>query len=58
LAAALQFTMQAALQRWLGDLIQVQNLEVTSEDSSLKIDIQYTKRGARQSSTIQIARTV
>ena len=28
LAAALQFTVQAALQRWLGDLIDVQTLEV------------------------------
>ena len=30
LAAALQFTVQAGLQRWLGDLIEVQPLEVTS----------------------------
>jgi hypothetical protein len=50
--------MQAALQRWLGDLIQVQNLTVTSEDSSLKINIRFSKRGSSQSSTIQIARTV
>ena len=28
LAAALQFTVQAALQRWLGDVIEVQRLEV------------------------------
>jgi phage baseplate assembly protein W len=27
LAATLQFTVQAALQRWLGDLIEVQALE-------------------------------
>src|SRR6476661_1943158 len=33
LAAALQFTIQAGLQRWLGDLIEVRKLEVTSEDS-------------------------
>src|SRR5829696_2710179 len=41
LAAALQFTLQAALQRWLGDLIDLQALEVTSEDSTLRIDVQY-----------------
>jgi phage baseplate assembly protein W len=35
LAAALQFTLQAALDRWLGDLIDVQKLEVSSEDSTL-----------------------
>ena len=30
LAAALQFAMRAALQRWLGDLIEVQDLAVAS----------------------------
>ena len=35
LAAALQFTLQAALQRWLGDVIEVRALEVSSEDSRL-----------------------
>lgn len=41
LAAAVQFTIQAGLQRWLGDIIQVQTLEVTSVDSTLRIFIQY-----------------
>src|SRR5215216_6049723 len=41
LAAALQFTLQAALQRWLGDLIDLQALEVVSQDSTLTVDIQY-----------------
>lgn len=36
LAAALRFTTQAALQRWLSDLIDVQALEVVSEDSTLR----------------------
>lgn len=44
LAAALQFTMRAALQRWLGDVIEVQDLEVTSDDSSLRIDLAYVVR--------------
>jgi uncharacterized protein len=44
LAATLQFTMQAALQRWLGDLIEVQALEVTSEDSTLRVILQYLVR--------------
>ena len=44
LAATLQFTMQAALQRWLGDLIEVQALEVTSEDSTLRVVLQYLVR--------------
>jgi phage baseplate assembly protein W len=41
LAAALQFTMQAALQQWLGDVIQVQQLEVTCEDATLRVALDY-----------------
>ena len=41
LAAALQFTLQAALQQWLGDLIQVQQLEVLSDDSTLQVSLEY-----------------
>lgn len=41
LAATLQFTIQAGLQRWLGDVLEVQDLEVVSEDSSLRVLIQY-----------------
>src|SRR5436309_11602422 len=44
LAAALQFTVQGALQRWLGDVIDVQSLEVTSEDASLRVVVQYVVR--------------
>ncbi|MBA2077358.1 GPW/gp25 family protein [Rhodanobacter sp. PCA2] len=44
LAAALQFTLQAALQRWLGDVIEVGALAVTSEDSSLRVDLGYVVR--------------
>ena len=53
LAAALQFTVQAALQRWLSDVIQVQALEVTSEDSKLRVLVQYVVRrtGAQRAET-------
>src|ERR1017187_3220817 len=53
LAAALQFTLQAALQRWLGDLIQVQTLQVTCEDSTLNIDLQYMLLKTNKSATLQ-----
>jgi len=49
LAAALQFTVQAGLQRWLGDLIDVQTLEVTAQDSRLRVDLQYALRRTGQS---------
>ena len=44
LAAALQFTLQAALYRWLGDVVEVRALEVTSVDARLKVDLSYALR--------------
>ena len=41
LAATVQFTLQAALQRWLGDVIQVRGLEVAIEESALRISLAY-----------------
>ncbi len=58
LAAALQFTLQATLQRWLGDLIELQALEVTSVDSTLSILIQYVVRRNNQRQVAQFTRTV
>jgi len=44
LAAALQFTLQAALDRWLGDVIEVRQLEVTSQDAKLTVELTYAER--------------
>lgn len=41
LAAALQFTLQAALQRWLGDVIGVNALDVSSDDATLRVRLDY-----------------
>jgi phage baseplate assembly protein W len=41
LAAALQMSLQAALQRWLGDAIDVQQLDVSSEESQLRVTLSY-----------------
>ena len=46
LAAALQFTVQAGLQRWLGDVIEVRTLEVTSEDATLQVELTYALRAS------------
>jgi phage baseplate assembly protein W len=51
LAAALQFTLQAALNRWLGDLIEVRALEVSSVDSRLKVDLSYALRTTGETRT-------
>jgi phage baseplate assembly protein W len=49
LAATLQFTLQAALERYLGDLIEVKSLEVTALDSTLSVAVKYVVRRTRQS---------
>ena len=51
LAAALQFTMQAALQRYLGDLIDLKSLEVGAQDSTLTVVVKYVVRRAQESRT-------
>jgi phage baseplate assembly protein W len=58
LAAAVKFTLQAALQRWLGDLIELQALEITGEDSTLSILIQYVVRRSDQQQIVQFTQTV
>jgi Bacteriophage baseplate protein W len=44
LTAATQQLVQGALQQWLGDLIQVESVEVTNDDSSLRVTVSYTVR--------------
>lgn len=44
LAAALQVTARAALDRWLGDVIEVRELEATSQDSELRVSLSYVIR--------------
>ena len=48
LAAAAQFNVQGALQQWLGDLIQVESVDVQNEDSTLRVLVQYTVRRTQQ----------
>ncbi len=44
LAAALRFTTQAAIQRYLGDVLDLQQLDVTSEEATLRVSVQYALR--------------
>ncbi|MBE9180047.1 GPW/gp25 family protein [Oculatella sp. LEGE 06141] len=56
LAATLQFTMQAALQRWLGDVIEVQTLDVAHEESTLRILVRYRVRQTQELRTATFER--
>ena len=53
LAAATQFTIQGALQQWLGDLIQVEAVTVQNDDATLRILVQYTIRRTQQRQVAQ-----
>jgi phage baseplate assembly protein W len=57
LAAALQHTVQAGLQRWLGDLIAVQKLEVISRDATLYVTVDYVVRSTGQQRSDQFERS-
>lgn len=48
LAAALQFTTQAAIQRYLGDLIDLQDLSVSAQDATLSVTVKYVIRSTQQ----------
>ena len=56
-ATALKFSLQADLQRWLGDLIELQGLEVESVDASLLISIQYVVRRTNELRTARFSLT-
>jgi phage baseplate assembly protein W len=56
LAAATQFLVQGALQQWLGDLIQVEAVEVQSEDAALQVEVQYLIRRTQQRQVAQFSR--
>lgn len=57
LASALQFTTQAAIQRYLGDVIQLQQLQVTVQDATLNVTVNYVVRGAVQPQTQTFVRS-
>jgi len=53
LAAAAQFTVQAALQQWLGDILEVRAVEIENPDSTLRVTVKYALRrtGAEHTDT-------
>jgi phage baseplate assembly protein W len=50
LATATQFLVQGSLQRWLADVAQIEQVEVTNEDGKLIVVVVYTRldTGQRQ----------
>lgn len=56
LAATTEFTINAALQRWVGDEILVERVDVsTDSEAEISIEIQYLRRDQLQRSKVKIA---
>ena len=53
LAATQQQVVQASLQQWLSDLIRVNSVDVTAQDSTLLITVTYTIIQSQQQQTQQ-----
>jgi uncharacterized protein len=58
LAATVQFTMEAAIQQWLGDVIELENLEVTAVDSALTVELSYSIRRTSEQQTLSLSRPI
>lgn len=55
LAATLETTARAALQRYLGDVISVETLTVTADESTLRVELRYVllATGERRTTVIE-----
>jgi uncharacterized protein len=58
IATATQFIVQSSLQQWLGSVIQVNEIDVQSQDSTLSVKVVYTVRGTQQKQQAQFQRQV
>jgi Bacteriophage baseplate protein W len=56
LATATQFLVQGALQQWLGELIQVEAVQVESREATLLVKVQYLVRRNHQRHVAQFSR--
>jgi Bacteriophage baseplate protein W len=48
LAAAVQMTVQGSLQQWLGDLIEVDSVDVQNQEAELQVSVRYRVRRDQQ----------
>jgi phage baseplate assembly protein W len=56
LATATQFIVQGALQQWLSDLIQVEDVLIETDDAALRVTVQYQVRRTQQRQAAQFVR--
>ncbi len=58
LAHTTQALVQGALQQWLGDLIEIEGVQVVSEEARLLVTVQYVIRRSQRRETTQFSREV
>jgi hypothetical protein len=58
LATATQFLIQGALQQWLGEVIDVGDVDVASRDSTLEVIVKYRRKPSGQPQTATFRREV
>lgn len=58
LAAATQYLVQGALQQWLGDLIEVEDIVIENTDASLLVTIRYVVRQTQERQIAEFRRAL
>jgi len=58
LATATQFLVQGALQQWLGDLIEIEAVQVENHEASIGVRVQYVVRQDQQRQVAEFSRRI
>ena len=56
LAAATRLSVQASLQEWLGDLIEVSDVGIENDDATLRLEVRYVVRRTGESRVAVLTR--
>jgi uncharacterized protein len=54
LSATTEFTVARAIQRYLGDVIQLDRVQISNDESMLKVDISYVKKSDLRAAQVRI----
>jgi len=57
LALTVELSVRAAVQRWLGDLLTLDALKVTSDEATLSVDLTYRLRASGETTSTTISRS-
>lgn len=58
LGAATEFMVRGSLQQWLGEVIEVEAVDVETEDSTLRVVVRYRVRRTREERVARFTREV